>query len=167
MNTHYSKGILICKAFIYKKKSQKNKLNVKKLMECTRRVHIWGAYNKLHLAEGMLELKLHFITFSRKISSSIVFMVVYQEIYSTKHSQRLIFHGFYLSSSSKKSFTIETWFLIVTVYSRFIEVQKACLQIDMLSQCFWKGISLRDWKIHILVHISSPLDEGLISEINV
>lgn len=81
-------------------------------MECTRRVHIWGAYNKLHLAEGMLELKLHFITFSRKISSSIVFMVVYQEIYSTKHSQRLIFHGFYLSSSSKKSFTIETWFLI-------------------------------------------------------
>lgn len=136
-------------------------------MECTRRVHIWGAYNKLHLAEGMLELKLHFITFSRKISSSIVFMVVYQEIYSTKHSQRLIFHGFYLSSSSKKSFTIETWFLIVTVYSRFIEVQKACLQIDILSQCFWKGISLHDWKIHILVHISSPLDEGLISEINV
>ncbi len=59
------------------KKSKKNKLNVKNLMECTRMVYIWGAYNKLHLAEGMLELKLHLIKF-------IMFMVVYQEIYSTK-----------------------------------------------------------------------------------
>lgn len=56
-------------------------------------LYIWGAYRNLHLAEGMLDLKLRFIIFSRKISSSIVSMFVYQEVYSTKHSQRLIFHG--------------------------------------------------------------------------
>lgn len=56
-------------------------------------LYIWGAYRNLHLAEGMLDLKFSFIIFSRKISSSIVSMFVYQEIYTTKHSQRLIFHG--------------------------------------------------------------------------
>ncbi len=47
------------------KKSKKKYLNVKKPHGMHTDVYIWGAYNKLYLAEGMLELKLHLIKFSR------------------------------------------------------------------------------------------------------